>query len=565
MVRKRGEVDSGDEDLKPVGVRNRASPYGLTKLYKGFSGAQKLDFRNMEFTSFLHINTTKLHNKSIDWLASCYDPAARGLLIPGRGRIPMTEESVYNALGCPHGTEPVPYKVDKDIEARLAPEMFPGMNLSKTPLHSQVNTILKNMTESGDRFKRLVLLYIMSTILTPTTTTRISNRCYPVLDDIANVHNYNFCKFVLDQLDENLSKKKLNKGCRCSPFLHVAWAATILTAWTNSLIDEVMKADTKEDGSFGKLQMRNKVETIVGQFASGMTCLVGNLVQGWTGLTPPESEEMTRRFATVTGGVPRRSRTARGRFEGFTYPSDTDTDDEEQELDGCDSSDGDPPHNQDGDNQDVGMDGDDDHEGQGSGADGGNNNDRGAHTDNDEAPCNDGPGNEHCGGGVVPASGSRAVHAVSPAVGSASRPVMFPFLQLWGESEKEKEGHWYSISLNINQRKFEILDSLRGPKDDELILHSGEMVLHIKRAWREHYAGAKIQIQDFTTEHIVVPMQDNIDDRGYYMIEFMKKWDGRIVPALVPDDIFEARKILTHQLIMNQDFNEKRNAKEFIE
>ncbi|KQJ88187.1 hypothetical protein BRADI_4g16253v3 [Brachypodium distachyon] len=92
--------------------------------------------------------------------------------------------------------------------------MFPGMDLSKAPLHSQVNTMLKDMTESGDSFKRLALIYIMSTILAPTTSTRISNRCYPVLDHIANMHKYNFCKFVLDQLHENLSKKKLNKGCR---------------------------------------------------------------------------------------------------------------------------------------------------------------------------------------------------------------------------------------------------------------------------------------------------------------------------------------------------------------
>ncbi|KQK06904.1 hypothetical protein BRADI_2g31172v3 [Brachypodium distachyon] len=143
--------------------------------------------------------------------------------------------------------------------------------------------------------------------------------------------------------------------------------------------------------------------------------------------------------------------------------------------------------------------------------------------------------------------------------------VMLPFLQLWGESEKDKEGHWYTVSVNSNQWKFEILDSLRGPDDEELRLHSGEMVLNIKRAWREHYADAKMQIQDFTTEHISVPMQDNIDDCGFYMLEFLKKWDGRVVPAFGPDEIVETRKIITHRLITNQDFNEKKNAKKFIE
>lgn len=218
-----------------------------------------------------------------------------------------------------------------------------------------------------------------------------------------------------------------------------------VTVWTNSLIDEVLKADTKEDGSFGKLQLISdhavnntyfggpeqfsrwidmnshpdiepkewkKVETLVGQFASGMTCLLGNLVQGWTGLTPLESEEMSRRFAMVTGGAPMRSRTARGRFEGYNYPSDTDDEDEHAQDSGDTSdSDDDPPNNpgggeregkKDGDNEDGEMGKGDAHEGQGTGDDGGNNNDSSGHNDNNEATPNDEPGDESggvgCGG-----------------------------------------------------------------------------------------------------------------------------------------------------------------------
>lgn len=205
--------------------------------------------------------------------------------------------------------------------------------------------MLKDMTESGDRFKRLALMYIMSTILAPTTSTRISNRCYPVLE-------------------------------------------------------------------------RKKVETLVGQFASGMTCLLDNLVQGWTGLTPPESEEMARRFGTVTGGAPTRSRTARGRFEGYNYPSDIDDEDEQVQDSGESSdSDDDSPCNpgggegegkKDGDNEDGGMGRDNAHEGQGSGNDGGGNNyDGSGRNDNDEAAPNDEPGDESGGGGGRGEAGDR--------------------------------------------------------------------------------------------------------------------------------------------------------------
>ncbi|KQK05928.1 hypothetical protein BRADI_2g23406v3 [Brachypodium distachyon] len=112
---------------------------------------------------------------------------------------------------------------------------------------------------------------------------------------------------------------------------------------------------------------------------------------------------------------------------------------------------------------------------------------------------------------------------------------------------------------------FEIRDSLRGLDDDGLQSHSCEMIKHMKHAWQEYYGGAKLQIQDFTTQHIDVPKQNNLDDCGFYMLEFMRKWDGRFVPALEPDDIVELRKVLTYKLIATQPFNENTNAKEFIE
>ncbi|KQK16659.1 hypothetical protein BRADI_1g29805v3 [Brachypodium distachyon] len=486
---------------------------------------------------------------------SCYDPHDRCLVLPERGRIPMTEESVYNALGAPRGELPVPYRVDKDIEARLAPEL-------------KVNTMLKEMTDSGDRFKRLVLMYIMSTIIAPTTSTRISNRCYPA-DNIHNAHRYNFCKFVIDQLHEALSKKKLNKGCRLYLMLlyvdsldiselglAVPTAPVGVSAWTNQLIDEVIRADTKEDGSFGNLQTRKKVETLVGQFASRMTSLLGNLVQGWTGLTPPESEEMSCRLHAVTGGVPTRFRSARGRFEMDSQPSGSEDDDDDDYVsdddsvsspkdDGSDSDkDDDDPHHapQDGGNHDDAMDKDDGHGGDGSGNKATNNNECADQNANVEAVQNDESGT---GGAAGNAAGELKLKEAE---------IMFPLIQTWGEGN-DKTGHWYTISINTKQKMFEILDSLCGPDDDVLQSHSREMIKHMKHAWHEYYVSA----------YSYPPFSSCSDDCGFYMLEFMRKWDGRFVPALEPDDIVELRKVLTYKLIATQPFNENTNAKEFIE
>jgi len=83
--------------------------------------AQKTAVENMELDSMLDIKCHTLHNPLINWFARRYDKHTREFVITGRGRIPLNEDSVYRNLGLPLGSEPVPYHVDVDIEAKLAP------------------------------------------------------------------------------------------------------------------------------------------------------------------------------------------------------------------------------------------------------------------------------------------------------------------------------------------------------------------------------------------------------------------------------------------------------------
>ena len=129
--------------------------------------------------ALMNIQRTNLDNPMCDWFARLYHPDKREFVIPGRGRIPLDEESVFNTLGVPNGGMDVPYKVDTKVQARLSPEMFPG--LTSLPANSAFANMLGAMETSDDDFKRKLLMYLISAVFAPTTSLRPSNKCFPIL------------------------------------------------------------------------------------------------------------------------------------------------------------------------------------------------------------------------------------------------------------------------------------------------------------------------------------------------------------------------------------------------
>jgi hypothetical protein len=133
----------------------------------------------MDLGSMLDIKCHVLHNPLISWLAPLYDSHSREFVIQGRGRIPLNADSVYRTLGLPRGDIPVVYAMDSVIEARLGPLLFPGH--SSTPKITGVFTMLSEMTQYDDIFKQVWMMYLVCTLLAPTTSNKVSNRCYPIL------------------------------------------------------------------------------------------------------------------------------------------------------------------------------------------------------------------------------------------------------------------------------------------------------------------------------------------------------------------------------------------------
>ena len=84
----------------------------------------------------------------------------------------------------------------------------------------------------------------------------------------------------------------------------------------------------------------------------------------------------------------------------------------------------------------------------------------------------------------------------------------FPVLQQLG-TKKDPMGHWYVLSVNFPAKRFEILDSLRGPTNQEMIDHASKLVEAIKTCYRVNYSDSHRQIDNYELMYIPVPKQTN--------------------------------------------------------
>ncbi|XBI47881.1 hypothetical protein VPH35_111735 [Triticum aestivum] len=260
-----------EDDEKKKRIRNRASQERLTALTDKFSDDQKGAAAEMGMQSMIAVRCTNLVNPVCNWLGEIYKPASREFVIPGRGRLPLNEESVFCTLGVPRGHIKIPYEVNNEIKEAMFARLFPG--LESMPNTSVLADSLRAMTTHGDVFKMKLLIYPISAIFAPTTSLRPSNKCFPILANLKNVKNMNWCKFIADFLHDAFKNKMYQKGCRlhlmlmyvdCLDLSTVDFSGVggpppmhkfAVSAWTINAVKAVLAVDRATDTTYGKLQV----------------------------------------------------------------------------------------------------------------------------------------------------------------------------------------------------------------------------------------------------------------------------------------------------------------------
>ncbi|XBJ22840.1 hypothetical protein VPH35_001153 [Triticum aestivum] len=144
--------------------------------------------------------------------------------------------------------------------------------------------------------------------------------------------------------------------------------------------------------------------------------------------------------------------------------------------------------------------------------------------------------------------------------------VLFPvFQELAPQDPHDKCGHHYAICLDLKNQHFEVLDSMRSEAYADLTTHAEYFINNLKETWNRHYENSNVQIRHFPIEYVATTKQGNRHDRGFHTLEYLAKWEGQRVPVITATMVVELHKIYTWNWLMNEDFNTRSNAREFIE
>ncbi|KAF8728110.1 hypothetical protein HU200_018689 [Digitaria exilis] len=269
--------------------RHRASPIRIVRLYPHLTTEQRKMIEDAGFGGLLKIGCPTFPLGFCGWLLRQFETNHCELVIKGRGRIPVTSDSVHRILGIPNGGSDIKYGLDVDAIAFMSDKL--GASDKYWPTVSSIENSLKQMKSADEHFLRTFMVLVISSFLCPTTSLRISPRCFPALVDIGSIRELNWCKFVVDQLRKSISsygRKSSVPGCLF--YLVILYLDSLdthdtqipdgtprVSAWNKKLVNQVIQMDMKNNGSFGKCLFKKRVDNINSSGASSASAILGGI------------------------------------------------------------------------------------------------------------------------------------------------------------------------------------------------------------------------------------------------------------------------------------------------
>ncbi|OEL28460.1 hypothetical protein BAE44_0010521 [Dichanthelium oligosanthes] len=270
--------------------RHRASPTRIVRLYPHLTPEQRKMIEDAGFGGLLKIGCPTFPLGFCGWLLQRFDTDYCELVIKGRGRIPVTSDSVHRVLGIPNGGAGVKYGLDVDAIAFMSDKF--GASGGYSPTVSSIENSLKQMKSADEHFLRTFMVLVISSFLCPTTSLRISPRCFPPLVDIGSIRELNWCKFVVEQLRKSIrAYGRRNSVPGCLFYLVILYLDSLdtrdtkipdgtprISAWNKKLVNKVIEMDVKNNGSFGKCLLKKKApDNINSMGASSASAILGGV------------------------------------------------------------------------------------------------------------------------------------------------------------------------------------------------------------------------------------------------------------------------------------------------
>ncbi|CAN6289143.1 unnamed protein product [Urochloa humidicola] len=162
---------------------------------------------------------------------------------------------------------------------------------------------------------------------------------------------------------------------------------------------------------------------------------------------------------------------------------------------------------------------------------------------------------------MTPGTNSRMVHNAFNFSNTEYDMIMVPIYEP-NKDSIEAQGHWFAMAINIEARKFQVMDSLRPPHNTDLLDKARRVRAMLIHQWNKvtsKHPGCTIpKIYAFELEFVEMPTtfkQFGIHDCGLFTIKAIQYWNGSRLPELIGYDEMKLRKEVLFDCI-NSSANE---------
>ncbi|KAI8539616.1 hypothetical protein RHMOL_Rhmol09G0197100 [Rhododendron molle] len=213
--------------------RSRCSPKAVVRLNASLNKDQRTTVEIVGFGSMLTLQCEILKREFISKLVHHFNPKNKTLEF-GRMKVySITPADVGKALGLPLGTVPVPTNCEdfhyEHIWAMFAKE---DEQLKRGVTFGMMKAVFESGVADA-KFQTSYVLFVLSSLLCPTTKDVASTKFYPTVHDVTKISSYAWPQFVLDWLVKLIYFDKEDMGMNVGTL-----GVPLIQSWTTNLIME---------------------------------------------------------------------------------------------------------------------------------------------------------------------------------------------------------------------------------------------------------------------------------------------------------------------------------------
>ncbi|KAL8492103.1 hypothetical protein ACS0TY_023648 [Phlomoides rotata] len=184
------------------------SPRKLLNLLEILNEKQKTDVRSIGFGGLFSLNLTKCSDHRIlSWLIKNFNSKSRVLYIDGHRFFAITADDIYDVLMLPRNEcSPVLKYTRKEDGADMVRYLKDKYRIKTTK--SLFETIRDALVDGGADFKRLFIMYCLSSFLTPSPNQQVTTGVVKSLIDVEKISKLDWSSYILDFLCDSISQFK---------------------------------------------------------------------------------------------------------------------------------------------------------------------------------------------------------------------------------------------------------------------------------------------------------------------------------------------------------------------